>query len=179
MASAWQCIKIGTGACAKVVPIAPWLLAAYITAHPLPADCTKECHFVIPREAFLPGGELAPDTIKPPEAPPEPASQTVALGGTPLHHDPWAPGLSPIDTPLFLTPSGGTTPGGGEGGRTGGGIPPTLPGPAPRPPGPTAGTTQTGTPPTPGGSNVPEPASGLLLLVAMGALGAIARRRLA
>ena len=63
MSAAWQCLKIGSAAIAHIIHLAPWMLAAYIAAHPLPTNCwASNCHFVIPRSAFLPGGMFGPPT---------------------------------------------------------------------------------------------------------------------
>jgi len=56
MALDWQCIKIGTAAARKIVPVAPWMLAAYLAAHPLPETCDVACRYVIPPAEFQPGG---------------------------------------------------------------------------------------------------------------------------
>lgn len=55
MRGAWICVTV----CATtVLRVAPAVLAAWIALHPIPAGCRVECRWVIPPEAFRPGGEL-------------------------------------------------------------------------------------------------------------------------
>jgi hypothetical protein len=166
----WKCIKIGSAAIANIVHVAPWMIAAYLAVHPIPADCWKDCHFVIPSEEFRPGGMFGPGPHLPPpdnQADLLPPSDALPPGDTTIQFFPLPPpiesgtppgpggftfGYPPI--PIF---GGGPPP--GPGGNTfgypplpptGGGFPPppptfTLAGPIPplmpsQPPVPAAGT---------------------------------------
>lgn len=59
---AWRCVTIGAAVCA----VAPAVLAAYLAAYPLPADCGPArvvCRWVIPPEYFRPDGTLGPPVL--------------------------------------------------------------------------------------------------------------------
>lgn len=155
MAGGWQCIKIGSAAVAKIVPIAPWMIAAYIAVHPLPADCDRtDCHFVIPREEFLPGGMFAPgkDPAAPPEKPkPQPRAES-SPGGEEPGTSQWAEGPFWSDFPLPTegesSPTAGNsghTRGTGGTGTGGGGVPISLGGFTPTSPPTRGGTVGGGT----------------------------------
>ena len=194
MASGWQCIKVGTAAASKIVHIAPWMVAAYLAAHPMPANCDAECHYVIPPAEFQPGGMFGPDAPqvapvtgakpgKKAEKKPDEVA-TYAVGGTPRDEDdPTFVPIGPLITPLNVD-----DPGGGGGG--GGGSPPPLP-PTPSPLPPLA-FPPTLVPPTstPPGSEppptsqpvitlvaVPEPAGALLSISGLIGLALFRRRR--
>ena len=80
MAKAWMCVKIGSAACRKIVHIAPWMLGAYLAAHPLPTGChTHTCHWVIPKREFLRGGMFAPTGPAPTTARWQPAPAAFSL----------------------------------------------------------------------------------------------------
>ncbi len=187
MASGWECIKIGSAAVAKITPVAPWVLAAYLAAHPLPADCARaECHFVIPREEFLPGGMFEGREAvvpKPKEAVAEAGGGEVvapgeAWGDGPFSTDAAAPrlfgglsegggetgggasGTGGGGGPLVGPRGGGA--GGGNGGGTGGGPVPVLSG--------------GGGGPVTFGASVPEPPSFVLVAAALAGFGMLRRR---
>ncbi len=177
MTSAWQCIKVGSAAIGKIVPVAPWVLAAYMAAHPLPAGCVRvECHYVIPREEFLPGGIFGADAPKPAEVveagAPEKGGGDILPPG-----ESWGDGPFSSDSGARHGAPAGTGAEGGNGwSRTGGGSSP-LP-PARRP-----GTTPPdGVPPgftnlEPEPDVVPEPATGGLLVAGLVGLALLRRRR--
>lgn len=55
-AAYWTCVVVGCGA--AIVPVAPEIMAAYRARHPIADSCHVDCHWVIPPDAFRPGGEL-------------------------------------------------------------------------------------------------------------------------
>lgn len=66
MAKAWTCVKMGSAACRRIIAVAPWMMAAYLAVHPLPTDCRHHnCHWVIPKREFLPGGMFATNHARP------------------------------------------------------------------------------------------------------------------
>lgn len=70
MPQAWKCVKIGSAACRQIIHIAPWMLAAYMAAHPLPTGCRRhDCHWVIPKREFVPGGMFGNARANDPAAP--------------------------------------------------------------------------------------------------------------
>ena len=80
MARAWMCVKIGSAACRKIIHVAPWMLGAYLAAHPLPTAChTHTCHWVIPKREFLRGGIFAPTGPASAAARWQPASAAFSL----------------------------------------------------------------------------------------------------
>ena len=182
----------------KIVPVAPWVLAAYMAAHPLPAGCVRvECHFVIPREEFLPGGMFSANAPKPAEVA-EDAAPDKGAGDMLPPGESWGDGPFSSDTGGRPgAPAGTGAEGGGEyrpgGGGGGGGTPP---GGFPQPPPLTGGGTGTGggssppvppgrpgrTPPgftnlEPGPDVVPEPATGGLLVAGLVVLALLRGRR--
>lgn len=66
MSGTWICVRACSLAARGIVRVAPWVVAAYLAAHPLPAGCVSDCHFVIPPAEFVAGGMFAPGT--PPDA---------------------------------------------------------------------------------------------------------------
>jgi hypothetical protein len=80
MTIAWQCIKIGSAAITRIVHVAPWMITAYLAAHPIPTDCDTACHFVIPQAEFRDGGMFAPDKLAKAAAP-GPVVATAAAAG--------------------------------------------------------------------------------------------------
>lgn len=191
MASGWQCIKVGTAAASKIVHIAPWMVAAYLAAHPLPANCDAECHYVIPPAEFQPGGMFGPDApqfapvtgAKPEKkADKTPDEAAYAVGGTPREES--DPSFSPVD-PL-ITPLNVDDPGGGGGGGSpppGSPVPPLLPplvipptGAPPTTP-PPGGVPPTASTPITNQLAVPEPAGALLIATGLAGLALFRRRR--
>ena len=161
MVSGWQCIRIGSAAIARIVHVAPWMIAAYLAIHPIPTDCATACHFVIPRDEFRHGGMFAPGRERPAPPAPKPAGDDWSSAGFA------GPLLFPSAAPVFLASAGGEPP------ATGGAlVPPLLP---PPPAGPGGGI-----PPAPPASRaiapVGEPRSAALLLAALAGLALLRRR---
>ena len=188
----------------KIVPVAPWVLAAYMAAHPLPAGCVRvECHFVIPREEFLPGGMFSANPPKPAEVA-EDAAPDKGAGDMLPPGESWGDGPFSSDSgarhgaPAGTGAEGGGEyrPGGGGGGATSGGFPqpPALTnggnggagtggGSSPLPPAGRHGRTPPGGVPPgftnlePGPDVVPEPATGWLLVAGLAGLALLRGRR--